>query len=317
VTDLHVFMFGKLQIYFREQALDILSARKVQELFCYLLLHRGRPHPREALASLLWGDGSTTRSKKYLRQALWQLQAELDVYTDSGKGRMLLLEPDWVRLNPQANSWIDVAAFEESFGLMRGIMGRELDAHQAQTLQSAVNLYRGDLLEGWYQDWCLFERERLQNMYLMMLDKLIGYCEAHEDYEAGLEYGTCILRHDGARERTHRRMMRLYYLSGHRTAALRQYERCAAALSEELGVEPSKRTLALLQQIQADRLEDAPAAPVVDVEPGEEKIAALPGILIRFRQVQTALTDAQRMVQGHIHAIEAILDNQQEPLHHS
>jgi len=28
-----------------------------------------------------------------------------------------------------------------------------------------VDLYQGDLLEGWYQDWLLCERERLQNMF--------------------------------------------------------------------------------------------------------------------------------------------------------
>ena len=38
------------------------------------------------------------------------------------------------------------------------------------------SVYRGDLLEGCYQDWCLFERERLQNAYLAMLDKLMVRC---------------------------------------------------------------------------------------------------------------------------------------------
>ncbi len=64
-----------------------------------------------------------------------------------------------------------------------------------------MDLYRGDLLEGWYQEWCLFERERLQNAYMLMLDKLMGYCEAHSEYEQGLVYGDLILRLDHASER--------------------------------------------------------------------------------------------------------------------
>jgi hypothetical protein len=40
----------------------------------------------------------------------------------------------------------------------------DLNEAQAQLLKDAVNLYCGDLLEGWYQDWCLFERERLQSI---------------------------------------------------------------------------------------------------------------------------------------------------------
>jgi two-component SAPR family response regulator len=93
-----------------------------------------------------------------------------------------------------------------------------------------VALYHGDLLEDWFQDWCLYERERLQNIYLAALDKLMDYCEASRDYDAGLAYGTRILRHDLARERTHRRLMRLYYLAGDRTSALRQYDRCVQIL---------------------------------------------------------------------------------------
>ena len=61
-----------------------------------------------------------------------------------------------------------------------------------------------------------------------------------------------MLREDRARERTHRRLMRLYYLAGDRTGALRQYERCAAALRQELDVEPSRRTSELERRIRRD-----------------------------------------------------------------
>src|SRR5438128_1039451 len=57
-------------------------------------------------------------------------------------------------------------------------------------------LYRGDLLEGWYSDWCLYERERLQHMYLAMLDKLMEYSESHQEYETGQTYGMRALRYD-------------------------------------------------------------------------------------------------------------------------
>ena len=63
---------------------------------------------------------------------------------------------------------------------------------------------------GWYEDWCLSEHERLQNMYLKMLDKLMGYCEAHGQVNSGLAYGEQVLRYDRASERTYQRMMRLY-----------------------------------------------------------------------------------------------------------
>ena len=172
-----------------------LDASKDQELLSYLLIHRDRPHSREALASLLWADTSTEKSKKYLRQALWHLHAALN--SDNGNGtEVLLVDHDWLSLNPCSNLWTDVADFERAFAGAEGVAGRQLDAEKAHALKDAVSLYSDDLLPGYYQDWILFERERLQNMYLLMLDKLMGHCEARADYEAGQHYGDLVLRHD-------------------------------------------------------------------------------------------------------------------------
>jgi DNA-binding SARP family transcriptional activator len=52
--------------------------------------------------------------------------------------------------------------------------------------------------------------------------------------------------------------MRLHYLAGDRTTALRQYKRCVATLEEDLGVEPSMSTRILYEQICNDRLDGRP-----------------------------------------------------------
>jgi DNA-binding SARP family transcriptional activator len=139
---------------------------------------------------------------------------------------------------------------------MRDVLGQDLSSDQVQLLHEAVELYSGELLTGWYQDWCLLERERLQAMYLAMLDKLMIYCMVHHQYESGVEYGIRILRIDYAREKTHQRLMRLFYLSGDRTSALRQFERCAEILMRELKVKPTKSTILLYEQIVADQLNE-------------------------------------------------------------
>ena len=297
-------LFGKFDVRRGQQTLTALDAHKIQELFCYLLLYRDRCHPRETLADLLWGNSSTAQSKRYLRKALWQLQAALDAPTEPHDGRVLLVESDWVQLNPEAELWLDVAEFEGTWNLVQGVPGGELDSRRVQTLQGAVDLYRGDLLEGWYQDWCLYERERLLHMYLAMLDKLMDYCEVHRQCEIGLAYGTIILRYDRARERTHRRLMRLYYLARNRTAALRQYERCVAALDEELDVRPAKRTVVLYEQIRADQL-DWPPLTVADAPVSSETLALpLLKVLDRLRQLHQDLVDIQRQVQQDIEALK-------------
>lgn len=309
MSTLRVHLFGKFYILQHNQVLDGFNARKVQELFCYLLLHRNHSLPRETLASALWPETTTTQSKKNLRHVLWQIQSALGNKAEAMNERLLLVEPDWVHLNTEADVWLDVAALEQAFNLVQNIPGHQLDTAAVELLQNAVQLYQGPLLEGWYHDWCLYERERHQNMYLSLLDKLMTYCEAHHDYGTALLYGVRILCYDRARERTHRRLMRLYYLNGDRAAALRQYEQCAAALDEELGAKPSKGTVGLYEQIQADML--AVSEPTIiqhelttDIVP----IRTLDEVLGQLAQFQTTLSDLQSQVQQSIQTVEIALN---------
>src|SRR5262245_57847964 len=161
----------------------------------------------------------------------------------------------------------------------------EPDESGAEKLRYATRLYRGDLLEGCYEDWCLYERERLHSMYLIALNKLIEYCESHQKYEEGLDYGARILHYDPACERTHQHIMRLHYLSGNRSAAIRQYQRCVAALRQELGVSPTRCTIRLYEKIRGDQLElTTPAsAPDQDAAPAP---TALPSLLNHLKQLQ-------------------------------
>lgn len=304
---LRIHLFGKFCVRRNEQVLDGFDARKVQELFCYLLLHRDHSLSREILASILWPDTITVQSKKSLRQALWQLQSALGSHNESINERILLVEPEWIRLNSEVDFWLDVAALENAFQLVQKVPGQELDTQKAQILHNAVQLYQGPLLEGWYQDWCLYERERLQSMYLAMLDKLMSYCEIRRDYETGMLYGMRIMCYDRARERTHRRLMRLHYLNGDRAAALRQYEQCSTAMKEELGVRPSKGTVALYEQILADQLED-PKPVFTSTELSLEITEfLLPGILNRLLQLQAALSDLQAQLGQSIQVVEQAL----------
>lgn len=246
-----VHLFGRFRVEYGEEPVEGLGVFKVQELLSYLLVHRNRPRPREALAVMLWGDMPTEKARKHLRQALWHIQTALKSRNAAAVDQILVVEDHWVQLNTRSEIWLDVAVIEETFANLKDKPGWALSDDDKDELQLAVDVYEGELLEGSYQDWCLFERERLQNIYLAMLYKLMRYCEAHNEYEAGQLIGTKILKYDRASERTHQRLMQLQYMAGDRTAALRQYERCVTALHEDLGVKPDKRTVALYEKIRS------------------------------------------------------------------
>jgi DNA-binding SARP family transcriptional activator len=225
--------------------------------------------------------------------------------------RLLVIDADWVNVNSEADYWFDVRDFERSFGEAQGARGQHFEPDTAATVAKAVDLYRGELLEGCYGDWCLVERERLQNMYLMMLDKLMAYSEVTEHYDAGIGYGVRILSCDRAREHAHRRLMRIYYMAGDRTSALRQYDRCVAALKEELGVKPARTTSHLLEQIRSDRVETV-YPPSLSGDSQGAPVSQIREALGRLRKVKTALVDSHRQIKHDIQALEVLVKGKRD-----
>ncbi|MFJ4790073.1 AAA family ATPase [Streptomyces sp. NPDC088794] len=215
------------------------------------------------ISELLWPDIEPGVARKYLRQTLWRLNSAIqDRPSEPGRApgeetpELVVVDPNSIRINPAASWWLDVDAFEESYAKVRDTPGQALSDDQAHRVEYALGLYRGDLLATWYHDWCDHERDRLRQANLAMLDQLMGHCEAHGLYAKGVGFGQAVLRHDAAREPTHRQLMRLHYAAGDRTAALRQYQRCTSVVNHEFGVGPSADTTVLYEHIRADRAED-------------------------------------------------------------
>ena len=256
---LRVHLFRDFSIELDGAGLSGLENRKFKELLAFLLVYHARPHRREALMNLLWKDASAEKSRRNMRQLLWQLQHYFDFWFVDPAQRLLLVEGEWLRVNPQAAIWCDVSHFLAVYRRVQGQEWYELTHQLAQELRETVNLYRGGLLEGCYQDWCVIERENLQNVYMMMLDKLMDYCEAYGYLENGIAYGVQSLRHDPERERTYRRLMRLYALLDDRAGVMRLYKQCVAILQREYGVAPSERTQQLYRAIRHNEL--IPAGP--------------------------------------------------------
>lgn len=251
---LQVRLFGRFDLDRGHAPVPVLPARRARELLSYLLLHRDHPQRRELLAAQLWEDAPPAQAGKYLRQSLWQLQTALRHALDGDDATSLLeVDPEWIQLNSCEELEADVIGFESAARHCHGIPGLRLDETRRRELEDAVSLYRGDLLEGWYQDWCLFERERLQNDYLDLLEKLVCACEARCENELGLVHARRILALDPAREQVHRHVMRLQHQAGNRTGALREFQRCERVLREELGVAPSHQTRALYEAIRDGR----------------------------------------------------------------
>ena len=227
-----------------------LSARKGRALLAYLALPPGRPHSREKLTSLLWGETPDGQARQAFRQTLSRLRRALG---EAGSG--LVDVADTVALRADRVT-IDAVEFEAAAG-----------STECAGLERAAELYRGDLLEGLdvtegpFEEWRLVERERLRELALEALARLLREQTRAEEAAPAIQTAMRLLALDPLQEAGHRALMQLLLRQGRRAAALQQYQACVGALQRELGVEPEEATRRLYRDIlRASRSAASPGA---------------------------------------------------------
>jgi DNA-binding SARP family transcriptional activator len=245
---LKIHLFGSGCASYHDKKIAGFPSHQPCLLFCYLLLNRQSLHRREHLASIFWGDQPNQLARKSLRNTLWRLRNSFNTVGIVVEDYLTINE-DTVTFINSSSYWLDIAIFEDCINRYQEIPPRSLSKDQVLQLEEAANLYTGDLLESVYQDWCLYDRERLRIMLLNLLNKIMVYHGLTGNYESGIECGKRILSFDSTREKIHRQLMWLYMLAGDRTASIAQYKQCCQVLLDELGISPMEETKSLFELI--------------------------------------------------------------------
>src|SRR6185503_12266421 len=138
----------------------VIPTRAAQSLLAYLVLTAGTPHRREKLAGTLWPETSDESARKNLRQELWRIRKAIPSGHVGPAHDYLLADEFTLTFNRDADYWLDVAILERP----------DLDP---QSLTSGLSLYQGELLPGFYEDWIVFERERIQALFESKMERLV------------------------------------------------------------------------------------------------------------------------------------------------
>lgn len=296
---LRIHLFGGLNVYRGEQPLPAFPTQKSRGLFAFLALNHGRAHSRSTLVGRFWGESPESVARKNLRTDIWRIRTVLEP-AGVEPGSCLAVGQDELSLAGGTDHWLDIHEFEET--LDRAGTGEPGEA-QAGLLRQAVELYRGDLLEGVYDDWVIFERERLRLRYLDALDRLIRHHEARGEWTQAAAYAQRLLANDPLREHVHRAVIRCNLALGDRAGALRQFDTCARLLRQELEVEPSAETLALAAEARGG---EPPAAARVasSASTPQATPAAMDEVLTRLRAAAQWLEETSEQVRIVIRDVE-------------
>ena len=226
---LKLFLLGRLRAERAGRRLEV-RGKKAEALLAYLALPPGRRYSRDHLAGLLWGGMGDAQARHNLRQTLAALRKALGHAVIAADGDALYLDCAAVDL--------DVARLEQPGAA------------------EECELVSGELLEGLnvredpFEEWLADQRARIKTL---TCDRLGAAARSQADagaIEEATETARRQLALDPANEGAHRLLMTLYARGGHRSAVLRQYEQCVAALERHLGVAPNPETTRLAESIR-------------------------------------------------------------------
>lgn len=215
------------------------TRRKHIELLAILCLHPGELE-RRFVASRLWPDSSVAAASASLRQATSRLRTLLGPAASRLRSTRETIELD-LRLVS-----VDTAAFDAAVA-----------QHDEHSLARAVDLYAGDLLDGFTSEWLTEPRRLRYEMYLQALEHLGVVLVQRGRADVAEKHLLEVLAREPCNESAARTLMELHAVAGRKSAAQRVYRTLRRQMEEVVGAPPSPATQALHERVERG-----------DVEPG-------------------------------------------------
>jgi DNA-binding SARP family transcriptional activator len=200
-----------------------------QRLLVFVALNGGRVD-RRAAAGTLWPVGDDPRAAGNLRSALWRLKkADID-----------LIDNDKRRLYLRGGTIVDVCVASD--WAARLIDGRP---HQNDLVGTTWRSIGFNLLPGWYDEWVVFERERLRQRLMHGLEALSRHLVLAHRLPEAVEAAMAAVAIDPLRESAQRALIEAHLAEGNVGEARRTYGAYQSTVIRELQVSPSAELTSL------------------------------------------------------------------------
>jgi LuxR family maltose regulon positive regulatory protein len=223
---------------------------KARILLQYLITRRRVLTPKERIAFDLWPELDAQKADRDFKVALNALMTALE------PDRRPRAESRFVQRQGAAYGlvsflfWVDAEEFTELINSGARSESADPDVAVAK-YRAAVDLYQGDYLpDALYEDWASAERERLLTLFLSSASRLAELLLDQQDDQEAISLAEAVLARDRCWEEAYRVLMRAHDRRGNRPLAVRAYERCVAALRDELDLEPMPETQRLYLQVR-------------------------------------------------------------------
>ncbi len=272
-------LFGGLRVKIGDTQVHVPRERKAADLLAYLAYYPHIKHPRERLQDILWPE---SMSNEQLNLAISKLGKCLEPDGSVRHGIYLYSDRSVITLHADRVA-TDVAEFEAQ---LKSAQDTAEPDQQTRFMEAAIDLYQGELLPEFYDEWTDQERRRWEEAYSRTLRALVRRHTKGKRCEQALDYARRLVNVDPMDEQIHQYVLLLQAATAGTRAALRyagdlkqQYSRDGLALSSQ--------TRDIIKQIERQDETVSGAEPELnELTQLLEASPANPAGLVRSRQLE-------------------------------
>ncbi|HYY97899.1 MAG TPA: BTAD domain-containing putative transcriptional regulator, partial [Pyrinomonadaceae bacterium] len=250
-ADLTVNMLGAVEVFrdpLRPFSPDAWVTRRARDILCFIASRRHRRASKDSIIDTFWGEADFASVEKNFHPTVSHIRKALNSNQPLKQNFLLYRDGDY-QLNPEFSYRIDTEEFDrlvtEGDAARRA---REQDAY-VRAYEAAAELYRGEFMQGSYDEWAEEQRSYYREQYLRLLEILAQTAQKAEDWSRSMNLAQRILREDPFREDVHCHLMRAHAAQGNRVAVREQFETLRKILRKELGVEPAAETQRVYREL--------------------------------------------------------------------
>jgi DNA-binding SARP family transcriptional activator len=200
------------------------------------------------LIDAFWGNEDIETIEKNFHPTISHIRKALNSRQQL-KQNFIVFRDGAYQLNPEFTYSIDSEEFLAAIAAAETAKREKDDNALRENLERAYGLYRGEFLDGSYEDWAEEQRHFYREQFSRVLNGLAKMAVAEKQWTAALKFADEILAIDPYREDLHRLVMKVLAAQSKPAAVKKHYEDMEMLLKQELGMDPSAETKRLFKEL--------------------------------------------------------------------
>lgn len=204
--------------------------KKRKLILCYLLMNKGMPLGKDKIIDLFFQESSIENSDNLFHQSISNVRTALksanspeskkDINNEEAEKQFIVYEGKMLKLAQGISFYSDAGEFDR---LLEKASIADTNPEKISCMISAVKLYKGEALEGFYEPWCENIRAEYRNKYLKTLEELIKLLDEGNRYNEIENYSEKIIQTDSLNELAHTLLIKSLVKTGKSKLAKEKY----------------------------------------------------------------------------------------------